>query len=151
MEEVSKGPWCIMLHLRSHPSELRSVRRRIEQFALRMGFDSSAAGRITLAVDEALANVMRHAYGGAPDQRIEIEIDTVTLDNGEGIRIIIRDFGGQVDPARIEGRSLDDVRPGGLGVHIMRSVMDQMQYEPVKTGGMKLTMIKKLTQKAPSS
>ena len=63
-------------------------------------------------------------------------------DGAGGFEILIRDFGKQVDPALIKGRDLDDIRPGGLGVHIMESVMDQIEYTCAEDSGMKLRMLK---------
>jgi hypothetical protein len=59
-----------------------------------------------------------------------------------GLRIVIEDCGRQADPDAIKGRDLDDIRPGGLGVHIIREVMDQAVYEKRPAGGMRLTLVK---------
>jgi hypothetical protein len=59
-----------------------------------------------------------------------------------GLRIVIEDLGRQTDPGAIKGRDLDDVRPGGLGVHIIREVMDEVVYEKRPGGGMRLTLVK---------
>lgn len=61
----------------------------------------------------------------------------------DAIRIIIEDEARQVDPAVIKSRNLDEVRPGGLGVHIIKSVMDEVRYEPRERIGMRLTMLKR--------
>ena len=55
----------------------------------------------------------------------------------------IRDHGRSVDPSSIKSRDLDDVRPGGLGVHIMRSVMDRVEYRKRGLTGMELSMTKR--------
>ena len=55
---------------------------------------------------------------------------------------MIEDEAAQVDPAAMQGRELDDVRPGGLGVHIIREVMDEVVYSKRETKGMRLTMVK---------
>jgi anti-sigma regulatory factor (Ser/Thr protein kinase) len=47
-----------------------------------------------------------------------------------------------VDPATIRSRDLDDIRPGGLGVHIIHEVMDEVRYERRDSRGMRLTMVK---------
>jgi anti-sigma regulatory factor (Ser/Thr protein kinase) len=63
----------------------------------------------------------------------------------------VRDFGRQVDPSTIRSRSLDEVRPGGLGVHIIRSVMDEVEYSRAEGGGMRLRMLKYLPRGAADS
>ena len=66
--------------------------------------------------------------------------------------IVIEDEARQIDPAFIKGRELDDVRPGGLGVHIIREVMDVVEYESRDGVGMRLTLFKQLgTQDEPQS
>ena len=57
-------------------------------------------------------------------------------------RPLILVFFKQVDPESIQPRDLDDIRPGGLGVHIIREVMDEVAYEKRQGPGMRLTMIK---------
>ena len=59
-----------------------------------------------------------------------------------GLEIVILDRGKSIDPAAICGRDLADIRPGGLGVHIIRSVMDKVQYRRRSGGGMLLRMVK---------
>ncbi len=123
------------------------MRIEVDRVAQSSGFAEDAIGQIMLAVDEALTNVIRHGYGGPCDKPIDVCISRVLsdADTGAGIRVTIRDFGKQVDPAKIVGRDLDDVRPGGLGVHIIRTVMDEVSYAPADGGGMQLDMFKRLS------
>ncbi len=108
-----------------------------------LGFTEEQATKIMLAMDEALVNVIRHAYGGAHDKPIFIDMRG-TEDNGRiGLRVLIRDEGRKVDPAKIRSRDLDDIRPGGLGVHLMKSIMDVVEFTP-QDRGMALEMIKYL-------
>jgi anti-sigma regulatory factor (Ser/Thr protein kinase) len=127
------------------PASLAPVRVAVEQMAQDIGFDKKVSAGIALAQDEALANCIQHGYGGPCDSNIEVAIEQI--DNpgkGIGLRIVIRDFGKQVDPSIIKGRSLDDIRPGGLGTHIIRHIMDDVEYEKAEGKGMQLTIIKYL-------
>ena len=63
---------------------------------------------------------------------------------GRGVEIRIRDWGERVHPDKIKSRDLDDVRPGGLGVHIMSNCMDTVDYAHAEGGGTILTMIRRL-------
>ena len=85
---------------------------------------------MVLAVDEACQNVVRHAYGNKGDGDMVIDL---RREQGE-FQVLIRDFAAPVDVARIKPRELDDVRPGGLGVHFIREVMDRMDYLPPPDG-----------------
>ena len=104
----------------------------------RIGFEALETDKLVLAVDEACTNVIRHAYDNCGDGRIVITF-TFGLDNFE---IAIRDFGKGADPATFKGRALDQIRPGGLGLHFIRSAVDRVEYDTPPGGGMLLKMIK---------
>jgi len=134
---------CENLTILSDPANLAKVRTAVETSGKRAGFDKKNCDAMALAVDEALTNVIRHAYGGAPDKKIEISIEELNeASNCQGLMICIRDFGKTVDASQIKGRELTDVRPGGLGVHIMHEVMDEVIYERPPGGGTCLRMTK---------
>lgn len=127
----------------SDPAELPAVRERMRKWTAAQGWTEDQIADLVLAVDEALTNVIRHGYEGACDQRIDFAAQVVRdTARGEGLEICVRDYGKQVDPERICGRDLNDLRPGGLGVHIIRSMMDEAEYSQVAGGGMRLIMRK---------
>jgi len=140
----ASGPECVILDLtiRSDPKELASVRERTRSVASAIGFAPKATDGIVLAVDEALANVIRHSYKEDPNNPIEIRMSPCEPDERRGIEITIRDYGQQVDVDSICGRCLDEPRPGGLGVHIIMSVMEKAEYSHAEGGGMRLRMLK---------
>jgi anti-sigma regulatory factor (Ser/Thr protein kinase) len=135
----------IKLWIFSTPAHLPIVRAATERLCGALGFDEQTTTRVILSVDEALSNVIRHAYGGAEDQPIEVELAPLGPPPAQGLRIRIRDHGRPVDAGRIRPRDLDDVRPGGLGVHIMTECMDHLEYRPAEDGGTVLTMFKRLS------
>jgi anti-sigma regulatory factor (Ser/Thr protein kinase) len=135
------------LEIPSDPAALAEVRRTIETYVRQCGFDEDAAGRVVLAVDEALTNVIRHAYEGATDQPIHITL----LPLRDGVEVIVRDRGRNVHPSAIRSRDLDEVRPGGLGVHIMNECMDRVEFTPAEGGGTELTMQKRLPPREDES
>ena len=130
------------LRISADPGELPQVREALTTLADQVGFEAGEAARIVLAIDEAVANVIKHGYGGACSEPIDIHVSAIEEQDRAGLRVSIRDFGRQVDPSAICGRDLDDVRPGGLGVHIIRTVMDEVEYGRADEGGMRVTMIK---------
>ncbi|MDY7011583.1 MAG: ATP-binding protein [Planctomycetota bacterium] len=131
----------IKLSIASTPAHLPVVRSAVESVCKLVGFDESTRGEIVLAVDEALANVIKHAYQGSNDKPIEIILRSVGGDKTT-LQIELRDWGRQVAPAAMKSRDLDDVRPGGLGVHIMERCMDEVKYTHAPDGGTLLTLIK---------
>ena len=128
----------------SNPNELRAIRKEVENFAEQNGFSVEQAGQIGLAVNEAIANVIEHSYMGDTNKKIDITLDMCEFDGENALKIIIRDYGRHVSPECIKSRELNDVRPGGLGVHIIKTVMDNVEYKCIPEGGMQLIMIKML-------
>jgi anti-sigma regulatory factor (Ser/Thr protein kinase) len=115
------------------------LRGFFENLLAELGFSSQESRRITLAIHEACANVIKHGYGGDTQQRIDLTISIVP----EDITVEVRDYGPQMGPETIKPRALDDVRPGGLGTHFMQSVMDAVVYCPAAEQGMLVRMTKR--------
>lgn len=136
----------IRIVIDSSPAHLPVVRAAVAKMGELLGFDEKASSRIVLSTDEALTNIIRHAYAGAEGKTIEIELGPAPRGRRPGIRITLRDYGHAVDPKHIRSRDLGDVRPGGLGVHIMGQCMDELEYCPAEGGGTILTMTKALPQ-----
>jgi anti-sigma regulatory factor (Ser/Thr protein kinase) len=127
----------------SQPRFLAAVRALIASVCDRLGFNSMQCGQISLAVDEALCNVITHGYERRSDGPVWINLWSEEAEPAR-IKIVIEDLANQVDPDSIQPRDLDDIRPGGLGVHIIREVMDEVRYERRSDRGMRLTMTKHL-------
>ena len=135
----------IELKLISDPMYLCGARELVGCIARRIGFNDMDCSKIALAVDEALANIIRHGYNKSFDRPIWIGINPIkpSADSIGGIVITIDDEAKQVDPCTMKGRELEDIKPGGLGVHIIREVMDEVRYEKRKKVGMRMIMIKR--------
>ena len=111
------------------------------------GFDDEAVGEIELALTEALANVIEHAYRGAPEHRIEVGAGL----DGATLRVTVRDWGEYFDPAAFRGRDLDDPGEGGYGVFLMTQLMDDVIREPQPGGGTLLTLTKTMKKEGPDA
>ncbi len=150
MSQSSAKPDGIHLRLEmlSQPRYLSGARELVAAVAKRLGFTEQACGQIALAIDEALCNVMCHGYGRDPNGVIWLSIEPLgghAPDNGAtGIKVVIEDEAKQIDPAKIKSRDLDDVRPGGLGVHIIHEVMDSVCFQKRETKGMRLSLEKRI-------
>ncbi len=103
---------------------LRLIRCVIEEFSARAGLDSKTTHEVMLAVDEAVSNVIKHSYKGAPDQKISLRCEEVE----GGVEVEVRDQGEPFDPAERETPPPDELRAGGRGVYLIRSVMDEVEY-----------------------
>ena len=85
--------------------------------------------------------MIRHAYGNTGVGEVVLEIRR----EGEDVVFLLRDFAAPVDVERIKPRDLDDLRPGGLGTHFIREVMDDVTFlPPPEDGGNLLRMKKKI-------
>jgi serine/threonine-protein kinase RsbW len=125
--------FLLKLELRSHPTLLCVIRGALEPLMEMMGFSAEHSREIIRAVDEAVANIMRHSYHGRLDQPIEVYCNRLQRrTNGEveqGVEILLFDCGPAVDTTKLEARPLDEIRPGGLGLHIIRRSMDTVEYK----------------------
>lgn len=141
MNELLDQP--LVIAIRSIPAHLPVVRAALDRFCELLGFCEEDRGLVVLAVDEALTNIIRHAYSGRSDQSIEVTLRCANDSDGQAtLQIQLRDWGEPAQPEQFKSRPLQDVRPGGLGVHIMRCCMDNVEYRPAPEGGTCLTMTK---------
>jgi anti-sigma regulatory factor (Ser/Thr protein kinase) len=115
----------------SHPANLWLVRHCVRQFLQDRTFSSREIDLMVLGVDEACTNIIRHAYHLADDQLISLSLETI---NSDGVRFRLRDYGDRFDLTKYRGRSLDQLRPGGLGVHLIRNAFDQIDYHKRQRG-----------------
>jgi anti-sigma regulatory factor (Ser/Thr protein kinase) len=153
-----RGAPQLRLELKSNPLYLSAAREMVFAAANRLGFSEEACGQIALAVDEAICNIIRHGYERCCDRPIWLSVyadgGVATPDHkGESptrsLRFVLEDEARQVDLSQIRSRDLDEIRPGGLGVHIIQQVMDEVRYEHRQPCGMRLTMVKHRTLSSP--
>ena len=136
-------PDVLNLDVTSDAAELPGVRDAVRAWSRALGWSEEPTADIVLAVDEALSNIICHGYDGEPGHKIELTARALhDPSRGEGVEVGVRDYGKQVPLETICGRDLNDIRPGGLGVHIIRSVMTSVEYSHAKGGGMQLVMRK---------
>jgi anti-sigma regulatory factor (Ser/Thr protein kinase) len=130
-------PDQIELRFTSDPANLAPTREAVEQLCLAGGLDATATGEVGLCVNEALANVMRHAYGGATDRPIELAAKW----QNESLLVTIRDWGSGINPQAQPEKKHNPLKPGGLGLICLRKLMDEVTFTP-QPDGMLLTMTK---------
>ena len=124
--------------IKSNPKELRQVRLEIELYC-RANFSNIDSSKVIIAVDEALQNVMRHAYDMKPDQLIDIFFKKTVLCDFE---VKIRDYGKQLPLENIKSRDLKELRPGGLGVYFIKKCSKSSEYKHLHDGtGTELTLV----------
>ncbi len=105
--------------------------------------DDTVIEHMEHAVDEACSNVIKHAYAGDPNQQIGV----ILRISPEAFEVIIEDSGLKTDVASIKGRGLDEIRPGGLGVHLIKRACDVVEFDEKKKKGNRLRLVKYLKVK----
>ena len=129
----------IEIRFSSDPRWLRPIRTLLEEFTEQAGLDSKACHEVMLAVGEALANVMRHSYNGDCRQTVWLKCSS----DGGMIEIEIRDRGEAFD-LKAELPPPDELRPGGRGVYLIRSAMDEVEYR--REGDQNLVRMRKVCE-----
>ncbi len=118
------------LEIESAANNCRHARNFIETWAQAAGFSDLERGRIVLAADEAVTNIMRHTYQGAPDKPIMLSGEIT----GGHLHFRLRDEGPHVEFAKLKGRELEDIKPGGLGLHLLKSIFTTVEHTKLPIG-----------------
>jgi anti-sigma regulatory factor (Ser/Thr protein kinase) len=134
----------LRLSLPSDPRFLALVRAAVDELGAVYGLSEEECCGVTLAVDEALANVIRHAYGGSHDRIIEFEC----LVDDRQMTFTLLDQGVPPDLARICAQPLDAIALSGRGTHLIKAVMDEVSYTQVAEGN-QLKLVKNLPASKP--
>jgi len=122
--------------------DLSRIRRFVLESAVAGGGDPTAVDELVLAVNEAVVNIVRHAYRDEPG---EVEISVGCRENV--ITVILLDHGPPFDPTTVLSPDTSlplDERPfGGMGVHFMREFCDELRYRKDSAGRNELTLLKR--------
>ena len=138
---VVEGERIVQIRIDSRPETLRLVRKVVSEAAALCGCGENCVRDIVIAVDEACQNVIRHAYRGEPDGEILIDIRR----EGDRIAFNVIDFADPVDLSKLKPRSLEELRPGGLGIHFISQCMDDARFRsPPDGAGNRLWMVKRI-------
>jgi serine/threonine-protein kinase RsbW len=113
------------------------ARLSVAAVASRLHFSIDEIEDVKLAVAEACTNAIQHARGSS---HIEIKCEAKC----DGLRIDVRDYGRSGPPEPVEVQQHEDDRIGGLGIFLIRSLMDDVAYEVSPEHGTHLTMLKRL-------
>jgi serine/threonine-protein kinase RsbW len=122
---------------------LAGIRKFVSQAAIEAGFNDKEIYAVELAVDEACANIIEHAYGGEGKG----EIVCICNDINNGLEIILKDDGKQFDPTAVSppdfSIELEKLKPRGAGLFLIRNMMDDVDFKFSKESGNELRMVKR--------
>ena len=134
---------------RNQLTELARAAQLVEDFGTANGLPADIVFKLNLALDEVVTNIISYGYDDQNDHQIEI---TLTLDRGEVV-VHVTDDGRAYNPLEAPRPDLQadiDARPiGGLGVHIVRTLMDGLEYR--REGGRNVLIMRKRTSGAKGS
>lgn len=130
------------------PSDLRLLavaRAFIEAVCQAAGMDRSTIHAVVLAADEAANNVIRHAHRDKPDALLQIECYL----HADGIEIRLFDEGEPFDLGAVPDLDPAELRVGGRGVFLMRTLMDEISCQPRAEGGNVVRLVKRYPSTSP--
>jgi serine/threonine-protein kinase RsbW len=121
---------------------LARIRCFVQETALALGADPAVIPNLILAVDEAVSNIIAHGYQGQGGT-VEIEVSR----DGDALVIRLRDEAAPFDPTSVPPPDLTlplaQRAAGGLGIHLIRQLMDEMTHRVTLQGGNELTLVKR--------
>ena len=127
----------------SHTGNLAPMRKFVRKFLDAYPFSERERLLMVLGVDEACTNIIRHAYHLRDDQLISLSLEGMS----NCVRMRLRDYGKQTEAHTMKGRAHELIRPGGLGLHLIRTAFDKVDYI-LKARGTELVMTKNLEKAA---
>ena len=127
------------IKIASDPRLLSIVRAMVGELCKLLDCPAAEQCKIVLAVDEACSNIIKHTYHGNCSRSIDI----LCKGDEDKLEIVLQDCGPPVDIARVAPRDLSEIRPGGLGTHYIRSIMDEVVYAHREGCGNVLRMVKR--------
>jgi serine/threonine-protein kinase RsbW len=132
------------LRISAKLENLSEVRRFVWETALSLGVDSVTLQDMLLAVDEAVTNIIMHGYRGR-----EGHIDVEVGHTAGALVVRLRDEAAPFDPTRVSPPDLtlplEQRAVGGMGIYLIRQVVDEVSHCITTQGGNELTLVKKGT------
>lgn len=138
---------AVDIFLQSRREEIERLVDDVNRFTKRHDIREDDANALHLVLDELVINIVRHGYGETNDGTIQVRLER----SGDTLTVVLKDGAPAFDPTRVPEPDLDqplELRPvGGLGIHIVRSLVDAMTYRREGNANV-LTLTKALTSLA---
>jgi serine/threonine-protein kinase RsbW len=127
------------LEFSSHTANLALMRRYVRTFLDNYPFSEKERLLMVLGVDEACTNIIRYAYQLRDDALITLSMEELR----GSVRMRLRDYGRRTPVHAMQGRRQTNLRPGGLGLTLIRNAFDKVDYV-LKPRGTELVLTKNL-------
>lgn len=132
------------IKIKSSTDHLSQVRDFTKSMASESGFSDDAVGKIVLAVDEACTNIIKHAYGYSPEGEIMISVNF----EKNKLTITLRDSGSHFNSSKVPEPDIKEYakqrKVGGLGMFLMKKLMDEVVYQNLEDDSNQVVMVKYL-------
>lgn len=143
---MSQTARLVRIEFDALPERLHLLRCVVRELTDAGGFAPERRDTVVLAINEACANIMQHAYADREAGAIVMEV----LAEGDGLRFMLQDWGRSVSVEQLRPRPLEELRPGGLGMHFMRCILDDIEYHPSAEAGNRMLMyVRRECEKQP--
>jgi len=140
------------LRLPSQTDNLELIRDFVSKVAEKVGFGEDDVGKIELACDEACTNVIKHAYAQKNGKQT---LDVIIKVDFDKFILIVADHGKGFDPQKIKVPQMDEylaeLKVGGLGIYLMKTLMDEVDYDIQPGVKNQVRMVKYFINKKESS
>ena len=124
--------------LSGQEDDARALRGMLESIATLTGLGEGESGLLVLAGHEALANIVRHGYGGDLSGQVVVRVRAMA---GE-IEVLLADRCSPIGAENLCPREWDDARPGGMGIRIMQKALDVVEHRPRPGRGNVIRMVR---------
>lgn len=128
------------LEFSSHTGNLALMRNFVRRYLDPLPLSERERTLMVLGVDEACTNIIRHAYHLRDDQLIALSLEA----KDDCVELRLRDYGKQPPPEALRPKRREVIKPGGLGLHLIRTAFDEVDYI-LRANGTELVLTKKLS------
>lgn len=136
----------IRLEFRSSLDILGAVQTVTDQVGRMVGLDEDALHWVNVSVRESVINAVTHGNRNDPGKRVFIEFLASTYNGSAALTVRVRDEGPGFDPSQLTDPLSPEhiLKPGGRGVFLIRSLMDDVVLQQAPEGGMEIRMVKRV-------